>query len=292
MLSSADSASNVVVLHPDSLIGQKIFITTMAVNPGKLPGAIFSMMGGQSALPFDEVVTELTICGILKQRDQFSSGFSRGGLIIPPITAERIPKPGFTSVMDLLNNKNEQGTYSSIQVRVDKMSRADVVKPALESMGVGVFSMADQLEEIKRNFMIFNGILGAIGTIALIVAGLGIANTMVMAILERKKEIGIMKAIGASDLNIKTIFFAEAAITGFMGALAGLALGWLVTRLANVVLNAQIGSDGSPPVDLFHFPLWLILGAIAFSVLVSLVAGLYPAIRASNIDPVQALRND
>jgi ABC-type antimicrobial peptide transport system permease subunit len=213
---SADSATKIVSLHPDSLIGQKISIVTMAINAGKIPGALFGLMGGQSSLPFDEVVTELTVSGILKQRDQFSTGFLRSGIIIPPITAERIPKPGFTNVMDLLDDKKEQGTYSTVQVRVDNMKRTDEVKAILVAMNLGVFSMADQLDEIKRNFMIFNGILGAIGTIALIVAGLGIANTMVMSILERKREIGIMKAIGASEQNIKTIFLTLTPSTDFV----------------------------------------------------------------------------
>jgi len=88
------------------------------------------------------------------------------------------------------------------------------------------------------------------------------------------------------------IFFVEAGVIGFVGAIFGLLLGWLVTRVANVVMNAQILPEGVDPVNLFYFPVWLIMGAIAFSILISLAAAMYPASRAARIDPVRALRHD
>jgi len=121
---------------------------------------------------------------------------------------------------------------------------------------------------------------------------LGIVNTMIMSILERTREIGIMKAIGGSEIQIKWIFFVEAGSIGFIGAIFGLLLGWIVTRISNQIANSQFLPAGEPQVDFFYFPLWLILGAIAFSVILSLIAGLYPAIRAARIDPVKALRHD
>jgi putative ABC transport system permease protein len=137
-----------------------------------------------------------------------------------------------------------------------------------------------------------DAILGAIGTIALVVAALGIINTMVMSILERTREIGIMKAIGGSEGEIRTIFFIEAGTIGFIGAVFGLVLGWLVTRVANMIANARFLPAGESPVDFFYFPLWLILGAIVFSLVISLSAGLYPANRAARVNPVEALRHD
>jgi putative ABC transport system permease protein len=159
-------------------------------------------------------------------------------------------------------------------------------------MGVEVFTITDQFKELKRGFLIMDTILGAIGTIALFVASLGIINTMIMSILERTRDIGIMKAIGGAESDIRKIFFVEAVSIGFLGALFGLILGWGVTRVANFVANTKLMPQGEAPIDLFYFPLWLILGAIAFSMVVSLAAGLYPAIRAARIDPVKALRHD
>ncbi len=123
-------------------------------------------------------------------------------------------------------------------------------------------------------------------------AALGIINTMVTSILERTREIGVMKAIGGSERDIRWIFFSEAATIGFFGGAFGLALGWVVTRIANAVANHYLRPQGVPEVDLFYMPLWLIAGAMAFAVGVSLLAGLYPATRAARVDPVQALRHD
>ena len=101
-----------------------------------------------------------------------------------------------------------------------------------------------------------------------------------------------MKSIGASNGEIKLIFFVEASVIGFFGGTFGLILGWLVTRIANLVMNSQLKPLGEAPVDLFYFPMWLILGSLFFSIIVSLLAGLYPAVRASKVDPVKALRHD
>lgn len=291
-LSHEDSIRGIKLFHPDSLIGKDINLVSMTVNPSKLPLAVFGAMHNSPELPLDEIVTELKICGILKRKDEFSSNIFRGQVIIPIKTAEQIPRLNFSSVWDLLDNRKKEGTYGSIHVRIKEMKKMEEVKIRLEAMGVGVFTIADQLKEIKRVFLIINSILGAIGAIALIVAGLGIINTMVMSILERTREIGIMKAIGGSEYEIRLIFFVEAAVIGFIGAIAGLVLGWVVTKIANLIVNTQLIPEGVEPVNMFYFPLWLIAGAVIFSILVSLAAGVYPAIRAARIDPVKALRHD
>ncbi len=291
-LSHEDSIRGIKVIHPDSLIGKSINLVSMTVNPSKLPLAVFGVMRNPPELPLDEIITELKIGGILKRKDEFSSNIFRGQIIIPIKTAEQIPRLGFTSIWDLLDNRKKEGTYGSIHVRIKEMKKMEEVKTMLEAMGVGVFTIADQLKEIKRVFLIINSILGAIGAIALIVAGLGIINTMVMSILERTREIGIMKAIGGSEHEIRMIFFVEAAVIGFLGAIAGLVLGWVVTKIANFIVNAQLIPESVEPVNMFYFPLWLIAGAVIFSIFVSLAAGLYPAIRAARIDPVKALRHD
>ena len=113
-----------------------------------------------------------------------------------------------------------------------------------------------------------------------------------MSIMERTREIGIMKSIGGGEHEIRQIFFIEATTIGLIGGILGLILGYLVTALANVILNATLMSHIQTKVDLFFIPWWLILGSITFSMLVSLLAGLYPANRAARIDPVKALRHD
>ena len=289
LLSRQDSIKGIRIISPDSIIGRKITLITAELN---IPTNPLGILMGQDFEPFEESSREYIICGIIKPRDEFTFDRSRSALVIPPVTASRIPRLSFSSIWDILGEGKEEGTYSSIYVRVAEMEDLTPVRGKIEAMGVGVFALADELEEIKRAFLIMDSLLGAIGTIALIIAALGIINTMLMSILERTREIGVMKAVGGSENEIKFIFFVEAACIGLIGAVFGLMLGWLVTRIANQVMNTMVLPDDQGPIDLFYFPVWLILGAVGFSVVVSLAAGLYPAIRAARIDPVRALRHD
>jgi len=288
-LSRKDSVKGTRIISPDSILGRKITLVTAELN---IPTNPLGILMGQDFEPFEESSREYTICGITNPRGEFTFDRSRSALVIPPVTARKIPRLSFSSVWDILGEGKEEGTYSSIYVRVDEMEDLTPVREKIEAMGVGVFALADELEEIKRVFLIMDSLLGAIGTIALIIAALGIINTMLMSILERTREIGVMKAVGGSENEIKFIFFVEAACIGLIGAVFGLMLGWLVTRIANQVMNTMVLPDDQGPIDLFYFPVWLILGAVGFSVFVSLAAGLYPAIRAARIDPVRALRHD
>jgi putative ABC transport system permease protein len=115
---------------------------------------------------------------------------------------------------------------------------------------------------------------------------------MAMSILERYGEIGIMKAVGAARRDIRQIFLLEASLIGLAGGVGGLALGWGVSRIINRVVNYFLERQGMPFIEYFRFPLWLCLGGIAFAVGVSLVAGVYPALRAARVDPVVALRHE
>ncbi len=159
-------------------------------------------------------------------------------------------------------------------------------------MGFRSLALLDQFKEIQQGFLVMNMILAAVGMIAIVVASLGIINTMVMSILERYSEIGIMKAVGASDGDIQRVFFFESSAIGFLGGIFGLALGFGVSGLINRIVNYFLARQGVPFIDYFSFPWWLGLGAIAFSIVVSLISGIYPARRAARIDPVRALRHD
>ena len=132
--------------------------------------------------------------------------------------------------------------------------------------------------------------LGIFGSLALAVASIGIVNTLVMAILERRREIGIMKAIGASDGDVKKLFFAEAGAMGILGGVVGVALGWVIGQVINLGTNIYLKRQSLPPEHFWSVPWWLVGFAIVFAFVVSLISGLYPAARAARLDPVQALR--
>jgi putative ABC transport system permease protein len=159
-------------------------------------------------------------------------------------------------------------------------------------MGFATFALADQFQEVTKGFYLMDLALAAVGMIAIVVAALGILNTMVMSILERTREIGIMKAVGAGDGDIKRIFFFESGAIGLLGGAGGCLLGWATSLVINRVINVYAGRQGVPNIDYFAFPVWLFLGAVGFAVLVSLAAGFYPARRAARVDPVVALRHD
>ncbi len=190
-------------------------------------------------------------------------------------------------------NENEAEGYDAAVIRVtDPVALTDVRK-RLTEIGFGSFSIVDQIEQIKTVFLIIDSALGLLGGISLLVASFGIANTMIMSILERTREIGIMKAIGAEDREIKLIFFFEAAVIGACGGVIGVLAGWAMAGLANrlayrFVLKPQAASY----IDFFSLPAWLSASAIAFALVVSILAALYPAARAARIDPVRALRHD
>lgn len=285
-----DSLKGCRRISPDSLIGTTVSIITASINReiARNPLGIFL---DRNFEPFREVATEYKLIGIVKPRNTFGFNIFRESAYIPIKTAGTIPRLNFSSIWDILDKDKKEGTYSSFYVRIHKIEEMERIRKEIEKMGVGVFSISDQLKEIKLNFLIMDSMLGAIGTIALIIAALGIINTMLMSILERTREIGIMKAVGGSENGIKMIFVTEASFIGFIGAIFGLLLGYGVTRIANQIMNRVI-PEFDEKIDLFYFPLWLILGAVAFSVVVSLAAGLYPAIRAARIDPVKALRHD
>ncbi|HEX8846629.1 MAG TPA: FtsX-like permease family protein [Pyrinomonadaceae bacterium] len=189
--------------------------------------------------------------------------------------------------------KDETIGYVSAVVRVTDPVVLTDVRNRLNALGFSSFSIVDQLDQLRTVFLIINSALGLLGGISLLVASFGIANTMIMSILERTREIGIMKAIGAEDREIKLIFFVEAGVIGVTGGVVGSLLAWGIDGIANrLAYRFILQPQGASYIDFFALPPYLWLGAILFAVLVSIAAALYPASRAARIDPVKALRHD
>ncbi len=291
-LSLEDSARGVRSVSADSILGEKVEIITSVIDVSKIMQNPLNYINTTTSRPFREAITPFHISGILKEPSEFSNSRFMSGVIAPILSAEDIPQLGFTSVRDLLDQSGDSEGYGAFYVRVERTQDLDRIQDEIELMGYNTFSIMEQLDEIRKGFIILDTALGTIGIIALFVAALGIINTMVMSILERTREIGIMKAIGGSENEIKGIFFFEAGAIGLIGGIFGLILGWIVTRIANVVANYIVTQQGGPAVDYFYMPVWLLMGAIGFSIFVSLLAGLYPAMRAARVDPVEALRHD
>jgi putative ABC transport system permease protein len=185
---------------------------------------------------------------------------------------------------------SREPTYSTIVARVSSAGKVDSVEQAIKKMGFNTFSILDASKGLQTFFKIVDLFLGIFGSLALAVACIGIVNTLVMAILERRREIGIMKAIGASDRDVQGLFFAEAGAMGVFGGLIGVVLGWAIGRAIDMGTNIYLHRQGLQPQHFWAVPWWLVGFALGFSFIVSLGSGIYPALRAAKLDPVQALR--
>ncbi len=277
---------------PEEALGRTLRISSLAFDPALLAGGGFAGLLQGTSAPVRRKDYDFPIVGVVESMAFGESSPLAGDIILPPGAAGRMDKLPFTSIWDLFRAGEGKGGYSALNVRLASPAWADPVKAKVREMGFDTFALADQFEQIKKSFVYMEMMLAAVGMIAIFVAALGIVNTMLMSILERYVEIGIMKAVGASRRDIRQIFLLESAIIGFSGGLGGLALGWGVSRIINQVVNYFLAREGMPFVEFFRFPLWLCLGGIAFAVGVSLAAGVFPALRAARVDPVVALRHE
>jgi putative ABC transport system permease protein len=233
----------------------------------------------------------LRVAGIVEREPGAGFGaMARGRVFVPTALANKMNVMLGSDLREMVRTSYRGRAYMALAVRVDKPSQVEPAEDAIKAMGFSTFSLLDATRSLRRFFTILDMFLGIFGSLALAVALLGIVNTLVMAILERRREIGIMKAIGAGDGDIKALFFAEAGVMGFLGGLAGVSLGWAIGRAINAGTNIYLKRMDMTPETFWSVPWWLVAAALAFAVVVSLGSGIYPASRAAKLDPVQALR--
>jgi putative ABC transport system permease protein len=270
------------------LIGRELTLTrAVAAAPGS---ANAEVVAGTSVQRAEE---SYRIVGIVERETGPGGGSVVSPLMIPLAKARAMSANAIAGPPGLMPpDRGQRRTYASVTVKVTQPQHTQEVEDRIKQMGFSAFSLIDALAGAKRAFIILDIILSLVGSIALAVSSLGIVNTMVMSILERTREIGVMKAIGGSDGDIRRIFLIEASAIGLMGGVTGVILGWVVGRLINFGANMYIQNQGGTAGNLFSLPFWLIGGAIVFSIAISLLAGMYPAGRAARLDPIHALRHD
>jgi len=191
-------------------------------------------------------------------------------------------------------NYNKTG-YNQVIVIIADPKDALTTADQITAMGFQAFTFQSFVQGINSFFSILQIIFGGVGAIALLVAAIGIANTMTMAILERTREIGLMKAVGATNRDVLAIFLGEAAGIGFLGGLGGVVIGWLASQAINILAISYLASQASqqgglPPSVAVYTPLWLPMFALIFSTIIGMISGLYPALRAATMIPVMALK--
>ena len=182
--------------------------------------------------------------------------------------------------------------YTFARVKVADQSEMPVVKKQIENMGYQVESVADTVDQVDQIFLVFQIIVAILGTIAMFVAALGALNTLTVSLLERTREIGLLKALGASSADIYRLFMGEAILMGILGCLCGVGFGIGATASVNAVVRYFAQRFGGVPVDLFYTPVWFILLLFVIVLVISVVTGYYPARRAVKISPLTALHHE
>jgi putative ABC transport system permease protein len=259
-------------------------------TPGKPPSssAEEGLSAGFSVVPREK---KLRVVGIVETEPSAGfGGIGRARVFVPMQIAEEVQAAQPSDLQELMRGTGARPRYASLTVRVNNPKNVAAVEEAIKKMGFSTFSLLDASHNLALVFRVFDALLGIFGSLALVVASLGIINTLVMAILERRREIGVLKALGAADSDIRKLFFAEAGAMGLVGGVFGVVLGWSIGRAISFGMNVYLHSIDLPSTNISSVPWWMVALAICFAFLVSLAAGIYPASRAARLNPVEALR--
>jgi putative ABC transport system permease protein len=236
------------------------------------------------------IVEEFPIVGVMRLPDdeevQNRPWEDVGGEIILPVrTAEDLffRAPAF----------GDRG-LDSVALNADKEENVKEILRQVREMGLGAYGMQEFIDHERLMFLLIFGAMTSIAGVALLVAALGIANTMLMSVLERTREVGIMKAVGAGNAHVQLIFLVEGALIGLFGGMAGLVLTRLAAVPADARMRVLVSRDLKVELkeSLFLFPPWLLVTVMTFTVVVTTLAAVYPARRAARVNPVTALRHE
>jgi putative ABC transport system permease protein len=282
------------------ILGSELVTTLGFASPAEALGTTLTVEakglapGPDRTFQFEEHRLTLTVVGVWDPPSG-RHGYSNQDILLPLERIRAMPGVQTQTMLDRLlsGRKETAGSYPKVVVRVSRPGELFMVKDHLEQMGFRTQTLLATLESMRTAFLMMDFVLTAVGSVALVVAALGIINTLLMAVLERYREIGTFKALGASNGDIRVLFLTEAGLVGLLGGLGGLALGWVVSMVLELVINEYARQQGvHQPVVAFAFPLYLLSGAVLFAVVISVLAGVYPASRAAQVDPIRALRGE
>lgn len=282
------------LLTPDDTSNEVVISTSMANNLG-FRGAYDDVIGKTLILtPRKDMgiqnpkPAKVKVVGvILAEGNAMEASLATADALSPKW--ERCDGPPENPKCETTNEFLRNG-YGGIYISVAEKKNIDAVIAEVQKTGVGAAAGKDELETQQTVFKIIGLVLGGIGAIALFVAAIGVINTMVMATLERTREIGIMRAIGATKRSIRRLFTVEAGVLGFLGGVVGVGLSFAVAVLLNSLINKQLEDNGVSVRDVISVPIGLALIVIAVTTGIGMLAGRLPARRAANMDPVEALR--
>ena len=253
--------------------------------------ALRAAASGTPARPSTPVVEELTVVGVLRQAndDDRSLSWSRlnteADVILPPLTAADVffKRPGM-----------ERHGVDYVSLTVDREENVRGMVQLVSDMGFTAHAPLEFIDKDRLIYLLISCMMTCVAGVALLIAALGIANTMLMSVLERTREIGIFKAIGAGDGHVQLIFLIEGACIGLVGGALGLLLAWAASFPTDSWIRSLVSKELKIDLkeSLFVFPLWLTVGVVLFAALVTTLAAFYPARRAARVEPLKALRHE
>lgn len=251
-------------------------------------GAVDNSQESQSAVPVTQ--EKLKIGGVMKIAG--GSGFDPGGSVYVDMNMAKKLVNEYNKVN---RDDRKSSDYSEIYVNVTDIDSVKTVQDRIGDVGLESYSDQDSLEYTKKIMLVVQLVLGSIGAVSMFVAAFGISNTMVMAVYERTKEIGVMKVIGCDIADIKALFLCEAGIIGLMGGTIGVVISWIVSLIANFaasIVMSSMGAESSMNITVSSVPWWLALVGIGFSTIIGVVSGLSPASRAVKVSALKAIHNE
>jgi len=284
--------------RPEAILGAQLVRSLGFASAQEAVGARLKLEAGglspeeDHSFTFQRKELEVTVVGVYDV-PPIVPGPARSSIVLPVDLMKEVPGIHFESALAGLKAGRAAGAlgYGSVTVHVRDAGDVTAVEEQIKSMGFHTNAMLRRFQEMRTFFIFLRVLLAAVGSVALIVAALGIINTLLMAVLERYQEIGICKAVGASDSDLVVLFLVEAGMIGLCGGLGGLVLGRVVSCGLEIAVNAYArGQGATEPLEVFAFPPWLLAGTVLFAVVVSVLAGVYPALRAARVDPIVALR--
>lgn len=230
----------------------------------------------------------LKTLGVLKQ----TQGQQDYSIYIDMDTALKLKKEADKFNNPSSSSSRKKQSYDTILVLSDSMDHTVAINEQIKEMGYQSYTSAEWITKMQEQSQMTQMVLAGIGGVSLLVAAIGITNTMVMSIYERTREIGIMKVIGCYLKDIRTMFLTEAGLIGFFGGICGVGLSYGISFLLNKFAGSASSSMGmGGGTSISSIPLWLSVLAIGFAILVALIAGFFPARRAMRLSALEAMRN-
>lgn len=288
-------------LQPGDGGANHVLISTDIANQLGFRGALQDAVGATLLLQprrdmgpdFPSTPVEVTVVGVMSTEDSsIETTLETATDLLPSFQQCDRPTDPNQQPTCTRETQLERNGYGSIYLSVETIGQVDEVMLELKPLRVGAAAGKDEIAQQEQGFTILGFVLGGIGGVALFVAAIGVINTMVMATLERTREIGIMRALGATKRTIRRLFTVEAGFLGLLGGVVGVAVAFGVTVLLNKIVNRQLLESGVVARDVINVPPGLALIVIAVTTGIGMLAGRLPARRAANLDPVEALRHE